>query len=65
MDWLLEVSMTKIALWIRICADDWAAESAMKASNDASRYCLFVSITSNTLFFCNEKCWHLNEGNLD
>ena len=30
---LLEVSMTKIAPWIRVCADDWAAESAIKASN--------------------------------
>ena len=35
---LLEVSMTKIALWIRVCADDWAAESAIKTSNDA---CIF------------------------
>ena len=25
--------MTKIALWIRVCADDWAAESAIKATN--------------------------------
>ena len=25
--------MTKIALWIHISADDWAAESAIKASN--------------------------------
>ena len=33
---LLEVSMTKIALWIRVCADDWAAESAIKASNDST-----------------------------
>ena len=31
---LLEVSMTTIALWICVCADDWAAESAVKASND-------------------------------
>ena len=31
---LLEVSMTTIALWICVCADDWAAESAIKASND-------------------------------
>ena len=31
---LLEVSMTKIALWIRVCADDWTAESAIKASNE-------------------------------
>ena len=31
---LLEVSMTKIALWIRICADDWAAKRAIKASNE-------------------------------
>ena len=30
---LLGVSMTKIALWIRVCADDWTAESAVKASN--------------------------------
>ena len=27
---LLEVSMTKIALWICFCADDWAVESALK-----------------------------------
>ena len=31
---LLEVSMTKIALWIGVCADDRAAESAIKASNE-------------------------------
>ena len=31
---LLEVSKTKIALWICVCADDWAAESAIKASNE-------------------------------
>ena len=30
---LLEVSMTKIALWIRVWADNWAAESAIKISN--------------------------------
>ena len=30
---LLEVSMAKIALWIRVCADDRTAESAIKASN--------------------------------
>ena len=30
---LLEVSMTKIALWIRVYVDDWTAESAVKASN--------------------------------
>ena len=30
---LLEVSMTTIALWICVCADDWAAELAVKASN--------------------------------
>ena len=28
--------MTKIALGICVCADDWAAESAIKASNDAT-----------------------------
>ena len=27
------VNDQKIALWIRACADDWAAESAIKASN--------------------------------
>ena len=32
---LSEVSITKIALWIRVCADDWTAESAIKASNDS------------------------------
>ena len=31
---LFEVSMNKIALWIRVCTDDWAAESTIKASND-------------------------------
>ena len=30
---LLEVSMTEIALWIRVYVDDWTAESAVKASN--------------------------------
>ena len=30
---LLKVSMTKIALWIRDCADDRAAKSAIKAGN--------------------------------
>ena len=30
---LLEVSMTTIALWICVCADDWAAELAVNASN--------------------------------
>ena len=30
---LLEVSMTTIVLWICVCADDWAAELAVKASN--------------------------------
>ena len=30
---LLEVPMTEIAMWIRVCADDWAAESAIKASD--------------------------------
>ena len=30
---LLEVSMTKIALWIRVYVDDWTAESAVIASN--------------------------------
>ena len=30
---LLEVSMTTITLWICVCADDWAAELAVKASN--------------------------------
>ena len=25
--------MTKIALWIHVCVDDWAAESPIKASN--------------------------------
>ena len=27
------MSMTKIAPWIGVCAGDWAAESAIKASN--------------------------------
>ena len=31
---LLEVSQTKIALWIRVSADDWTTKSAIKASND-------------------------------
>ena len=30
---LLKVSMAKKALWICACADDWAAESVIKASN--------------------------------
>ena len=34
---LLEVSMTTIALWICVCADDWAAELAVKASNESSK----------------------------
>ena len=34
---LLEVSVTKIALWICVCADDWAAESAIKASSEQVR----------------------------
>ena len=28
------MSITNIALWIGVCAEDWAAESAIKASND-------------------------------
>ena len=35
---LLEVSMTKIALWIRVYVDDWTAESAVKASKVAPRH---------------------------
>ena len=31
---LLEVSMTKIALWIRVYVDDWTSESVVKASNE-------------------------------
>ena len=31
---LLEVSITKITVWVRVCADDCAAESAIKASNE-------------------------------
>ena len=34
---LFEVLMNKIALWMRVCADDWVAESAIKASNDVNR----------------------------
>ena len=30
------MSMTTIALWICVCADDWAAELAIKASNGVS-----------------------------
>ena len=30
---LLEVSMTKIALWMLVCTGDWAAESRIKATN--------------------------------
>ena len=36
--------MTKIALWIRVCADAWSAESAIKASND-----LTVAITASPI----------------
>ena len=25
-----------VALWIRVCADDWAAEIAIKASNEVN-----------------------------
>ena len=35
---LLEVSVTKIALWICVCADDWAPESTIKASNENILY---------------------------
>ena len=31
---LLEMSMTKITLWICVRVDDWEAESAIKASNE-------------------------------
>ena len=31
---LLEVSVTTITLWICVCADDWTAELAVKASNE-------------------------------
>ena len=31
---LLEVSMTKIALWIRVCADDWAGQKCDKSCNE-------------------------------
>ena len=41
---LLEVSMTKIALWIRVYADDWAAESAIKASNEKMERILKATI---------------------
>ena len=41
---LLEVSMTKIQLWIRVCADNWAAKSAIKASNDFSENCMKMKI---------------------
>ena len=30
---LMKVSMNKIALWIRVFADDWASKSAIKANN--------------------------------
>ena len=50
---LLEVSMTKIALWIRVCADDWAAKSAIKASNGA------VVCPGQNLVFINLK-WKLS-----
>ena len=47
---LLEVSMTKIALWICVCADDWAAESAIKASNDI----IFEDVFCEWQLKCNE-----------
>ena len=31
---LLEVSVTKIVLWIYVYVDDWTAKSAVKASNE-------------------------------
>ena len=34
---LLEVSMNKIALWINVCADDWAAEMSTISSNEAQQ----------------------------
>ena len=49
---LLEVSMAKIALWIPVCADDWADESAIKASNGFTFYERPVScfVSFNNLF---------------
>ena len=41
---LLEVSMTTIALWICVCADDWAVELAVKASNDKLLYTISNNI---------------------
>ena len=59
--WLYEaflvVSMNKIPLWIRVCADDWAAESAVKASNDINEKMTCCGIVINrvlTVFY-----WHL------
>ena len=34
--------MTKTALWICVCADDWTAESAIKASNDLLELILLI-----------------------
>ena len=53
---LLEVSMTKIALWIRVWADDLAAESAIKASNDTDlcnsrRFKLDIELSVKFSFF--------------
>ena len=40
-DTLLEVSMNKIALWLKFLVDDWTAELAIIASNDAEKnYCI-------------------------
>ena len=41
--------MTKIALRIRVCADDWAAESAIKASNG-------INVTVQYITLQNQKC---------
>ena len=37
--------MNTIALWICVCADDWAAESAIKASNGVDEIMLKESVT--------------------
>ena len=47
---LLEVSMTKIALWIRVYVDDWTAKSAVKASNDEYQsVCNIIAIETSIM----------------
>ena len=55
---LLEVSMTKKVLWIRVCADDWPAKSAIIASNDGLNIDLIdiTLIVANSLSYIHIRC---------